>query len=197
MCSLWPQPRREAGFWHPVGLCQEGSPAEPQAQGCPAASSRTQLLKKVGWVHPRAGPPSWQTTVLGRLQLCAGTPGGRHSHRQRGVPKSLGCLNPRAASQHAGVGRRLPPWSSAVGLVPVSGGRSLLTGSPCPRVGHLRPHTPPPLPGVPQPRCSQPHPGAQPSTVAGNGLPSRSSAWATPLPVRCVSWLVSGPPTRG
>lgn len=46
------------GVSAPRGSLLGGVPCRAsEAQGCPTASSGTQLLRKVGWVHPRAGPP--------------------------------------------------------------------------------------------------------------------------------------------
>ena len=89
MCPFAAAVQEGGGVSAPSGAVLGGVPCRAsEAQGCPAASSEAQLLRKVGWVHPRAGPPRWQTAVRGRPQLCAGTPGGRHGHMQRGLPES-------------------------------------------------------------------------------------------------------------
>ena len=72
MCPFAAAVQEGGGVSAPSGALSGGVPCRAsEAQGCPAASSGAQLLRKLGWVHPRAGPPQ----VADR---CPGVPAAVH-----------------------------------------------------------------------------------------------------------------------
>lgn len=80
-------PRREAGYRHPVGASSGGVPCgASEAQGCPAASSGAQLLRKGGLSAPQGQDPTrWQTAVQGCRSHVPQDPGGEaRPHAKKG-----------------------------------------------------------------------------------------------------------------